>query len=102
MTSTFTIADNRLTGRTPNDGAHRLAHWLKGRGKEGWVRLRNGARLNGATIVDRVMTGELVPQDDMAMDIARETEGEVLPADWQQGGGAKWEAEPAQRLRKAA
>lgn len=100
MTNSITIDGNKLDGCVPNDGAHRLAHWLKGAGRKGWQRLRMIGL--GPSELERIWDGGLVPVDELAVAIARETEGAVEPADFAQGGGMKWAEPPRERQRAAA
>lgn len=84
----------------PNNGAHRLLHWLcegtrTGRADERLV-LLNRYGVSDETI-DRLIDGTLEPGDDLARDVARATEGDVLPADWVETPGAHWTVLPVQR-----
>lgn len=79
----------------PSDGAHRLAWWLaalEGRGE----RLRWAQRIS-VKMIDRLLSGEVEPSDELAIAIARETEGAVLPEDWLHGGPLGWLDRPLAR-----
>lgn len=84
----------------PSAGAHRLAWWLSGDDAR-WDRLVRGAGVTDASI-DRMLSGELVPADDVAAAIARESEGAVEPGDWTRGAGGGWAEKPGARPEGAA
>lgn len=84
------------TKHPPSDGAHRLAWWLAPLEDAGFEHLCAHADLSFA-LIDRLLSGEVEPSDELAAVIARETEGAVLPEDWTRGGPLGWLDKPFDR-----
>lgn len=78
----------------PSDGAHRLAWWLGGNDAH-WALL--APALGAPTAIDRLLTGEIEPAEDVAMAIAAVTGGAVRPDDWLHGGSLGWADRPFAR-----
>ena len=77
-------------------GAHRLAWWLAPLGDAGFERLATHADVE-LSLIDRLLSGEVEPSGDVAIAIARETEGDVLPMDWEIGTLRTWLERPLER-----
>ena len=96
--SALTLTRPVATKHPPSNGAHRLAWWLcvaDGRWEQLELRLDIG-------LVDRLLSGEVEPSDELAASIARETEGEVLPEDWNRGGPLGWLDKPRERVAQSS
>lgn len=89
-------APQRATRHPPSNGAHRLAWWLARLGDAGFEHLAQDGLLS-FDLIDRLLSGEVEPSDEIASVIARETEGAVLPDDWARGGPLGWLDKPFDR-----
>lgn len=85
----------RLAAIPPNEGARRLAwHVLHvGRGDLGILELASGV---GADLLQRLITGEVIPGSDLSEPIAFATSGLVTHFDWQHSPRGGWFEDPAQ------
>lgn len=79
-----------------SEGAHRLAWWLAPIGEAGFERLAAHAGVSLA-LINRLLSGEVEPSGAVAIAIARETEGDVLPMDWERETSRGWLDRPHQR-----
>lgn len=88
----------RVPLAVPNDGAHRLA-WLIAESADPEERIEDlaGGILTAVAMIDRLLSGEVVPEGGFAAAIARETEGAVLPMDWKRPASGPWGDRPAPR-----
>lgn len=78
-----------LPAKAPNEGARQLAQWLVRTGVDtaaGTLR-RNGVSL---TIVGRLLTGEVVPGERIAVAVAVMTGGRIDRRMWRRKPGGWW------------
>jgi hypothetical protein len=88
----------RIPLAVPSDGAHRLAWFVAEAGEpdEAIEDLAAGT-MTSVAMFDRVLSGEIVPEGGFAAAIARETEGAVLPGDWNRAASGLWGDRPKPR-----
>ncbi|UYY60126.1 hypothetical protein [Sphingomonas sp. S2-65] len=84
----------------PSVGAHRLVWWLLEQ-RDLLASANRVALLSGLGVdrLERVVLGEIEPEDDAAQRIAAATGGAVLPEDWSRRSQRPWAHAPAFRAR---
>lgn len=84
-----------MSARPANRGAHRLAWWIAGHSasRVATMKLRQRAGVCGATLA-RMIEGEVVPEPVVAIAIAKATDGQVLPEDWDARADRDWSEAP--------
>lgn len=69
-----------VDGRPSSAGAKALAHWLVEH-RDFIDRPKSGTHpLNCGTTIERILAGDLLPEEDFAIDLAEMSEGAILPA----------------------
>jgi hypothetical protein len=88
----------RVPLAVPSDGAHRLAWWIAaGADPEERIEDLAGGIMTALGMIDRLLSGDVVPEGVFAAAIARETEGAALPADWKRPASGPWGDRPLPR-----
>lgn len=91
-----------LPAKVPNEGARRLAWWLGPRGSAGFDELASALEVH-AGVIDRLLSGEVEPGQDLSFAIALVTARAVWVRDWRQAPEGGWFDRPAPReLARAA
>ena len=94
-----------LCAKVPNEGARRLAWWLGEaleRDAQAFDTLAHEAAID-VGMIDRLLSGEMLPGWDIGLSIAEATGGAVWPADFRMSPRGGWFDRPAPReVRRAA
>lgn len=81
-----------LPARVPNEGAHRLAHWMLGVRHRvlSETRIERARRTIGEVRLDRLLAGELTPGAEMDRELVALTGGRVRARDFYRATGRRW------------
>ena len=93
-----------LIAKVPNEGARRLAWWVGQRVAAGFAAYDNLADAIGSHVsfIDRVLSGEIVPGEDLARRLGVATGGFVDRRDWRTAAAGGWFDAIEHRQLKAA
>ncbi len=85
-----------LSAKVPNDGAHRLAWYLGERGDDAFDVLADAAMIQ-VGMIDRMLSGQLLPCGEIGFALMQATDGAVRPRDFYRACDRRWFGRPAVR-----
>lgn len=93
-----------LVARVPNDGAHALARWIGAQQDREDAIARLTRRMGTwSMMINRILSGEIVPGEPERVAITAVTRGAVQPRDWGRHTKTWWfDAPVSRRGRRAA
>lgn len=90
-----------LVAVVPNEGARRLAAWILRTAGASVATVASSTGIE-ATMIDRILSGDVVPASDMAHRLWLVTEGDIDRHDWRSAPVGGWFDAVPSRLSKAA